>query len=67
MRDPKRIDQICTRLAQAWKHCPDMRLTQIFCVLEKLYASENRLSFYAEDEEAIEKIEQLLFSMGQYL
>ena len=67
MRDPKRIYGICRRLAQAWKCFPDMRLMQIISAVEQMYKAENRVMFYAEDDEAIEKIELLLTSMGSYV
>ena len=53
MRDPKRIDHICQRLANAWKRVPDLRLIQII---------ENATScnYYMEDGEAIKLIEQFV-------
>ena len=53
MRDPKRIDNICQRLAVAWKRVPDLRLIQII---------ENATScnYYMEDGEAIKLIEQFV-------
>lgn len=53
MRDPKRIDRICQRLAVAWKRVPDLRLIQII---------ENATScnYYMEDGEAMKLIEQFV-------
>ena len=48
MRDPKRIDEFCNKLAQLWHKVPDWRFSQLM---------ENMLGpndfFYMEDNELI--------------
>ena len=53
MRDPKRIDNICQRLAVAWKRVPDLRLIQII-------ENATNCNYYMEDGEAIKLIEQFV-------
>lgn len=51
MRDPKRIDNICQRLADAWKRVPDLRLIQ-------LLENATSCNYYMEDVDAIRMVEQ---------
>jgi len=63
MRDPKRIDEICRRLANAWKTCPDMRLGQIIenvKIANKI--DEKGDLFYVEDYSMIGMIEDYVYS-----
>ena len=53
MRDPKRIDNICQRLAVAWKRVPDLRLIQII-------ENATNCNYYMEDGETIKLIEQFV-------
>lgn len=58
MRDKTRIDSICNKLAEIWKSkCPDWRLAQLFCNLQKAYESD---LFYDEDDKLIVKLEAML-------
>lgn len=63
MRDPKRIDEICSRLAYAWKTCPDLRLGQIIenVKLENKIDEKGDL-FYVEDYSMICMIEDYVYS-----
>ena len=56
MRDPKRIDTFCKRLADAWKRIPDMRFFQL---MENVTMCNN-MPFFIEDNEAIKMIEQFV-------
>ena len=61
MRNPKRIKEICDRLAVAWEKYPDLRLGQLLSNAENIYRQENNTYFplfYIEDEELISYIEK---------
>lgn len=57
MRDPKRIDKFCWRLAEAWKKVPDWRFGQL---MVNCLGSMDRDPFFPEDEEMIQYIEKYL-------
>ena len=58
MRDPKRIDEFCRRLAEAWKNVPDWRFGQVIENLKRAIGIED--IFYIEDDKMIEYIESYL-------
>lgn len=58
MRDPKRIDEFCARLAEAWKNVPDWRFGQVIENFKR--ASKHPDLFYIEDEQMAEEIESYL-------
>ena len=57
MRDPKRIDKVCWRLAEAWKKVPDWRFGQL---MVNCLGSMGKDPFFPEDDEMIEFIEKYL-------
>lgn len=57
MRDPKRIDKFCWRLAEAWKKVPDWRFGQL---MVNCLCSMDRDPFFPEDDEMIEFIEKFM-------
>ncbi len=52
MRDPRRINDFCARLQNAWQTLPDWRFGQL---LMNIFGRED--IFYQEDEELIQRIE----------
>lgn len=61
MRDPKRIDKFCWRLAEAWKKVPDWRFGQLMSNILGEYYSQTKMDpFFVEDDEFIEFIEKLM-------
>ena len=58
MRDPKRIDNFCKRLAVVWHKVPDWRFGQLMSnLLGKYYAATKRDPFFPEDEEIMKFFE----------
>ena len=55
MRDPKRIDKFCWRLAEAWKKVPDWRFGQL---MVNCLGSMDTDPFFPEDDEMIQYIEK---------
>lgn len=61
MRDPKRIDKFCWRLAEAWKKVPDWRFGQLMSNILGEYYTQTKIDpFFTEDDEFIEFIEKLM-------
>lgn len=61
MRDPKRIDKFCWRLAEAWKKVPDWRFGQLMSNILGEYYSQTKMDpFFVEDDEFVEFIEKLM-------
>ena len=61
MRDPKRIDKFCWRLAEAWKKVPDWRFGQLMSNILGEYYSQTKMDpFFVEDDEFMEFIEKLM-------
>lgn len=58
MRDPKRIDKFCQRLAICWKMVPDLRFGQFMMNAFGKMASEGKDPFFPEDDEVIKYIEK---------
>ncbi len=58
MRDEKRIDEFCQRLAIAWKHVPDWRFGQLIMNVLGEMAHAGRDPFFPEEKEMIEFSEQ---------
>ena len=59
MRDPKRIQAFCNRLARAWETVPDLRFGQIVALIQSDGCGDG---FYDEDDKMIERIEKDLIS-----
>ena len=55
MRDPKRIDPFCEKLAEVWKRFPDWRFGQLICNVYGEYGDD---PFFIEDEESIKIFEK---------
>lgn len=61
MRDQKRIDKFCWRLAEAWKKVPDWRFGQLMSNILGEYYSQTKMDpFFVEDDEFMEFIEKLM-------
>lgn len=58
MRDPKRIDKFCARLAKAWKMFPDQRFGQLMCNILGDMQMNGRDPFFPEEDEMIKYIEK---------
>lgn len=58
MRDPKRIDKFCQRLAVCWKMVPDWRFGQFMMNVFGKMAGEGKDPFFPEDDEVIKYIEK---------
>lgn len=54
MRDPKRIQAFCNRLARAWEMVPDWRFGQL---MFNAISEMGRDPFYLEDDKMIEYLE----------
>ena len=66
MRDIKRIDKFCWRLAEAWKKVPDWRFGQLMSNILGEYYSQTKMDpFFVEDDEFIEFIEKLMGVNGE--
>lgn len=63
MRDPKRIQAFCNRLARAWEMVPDLRFGQL---MVNLFCEVARDPFYWEDDEMIQVIEGYVAKYGYY-
>ena len=63
MRDIKRIDKFCKRLAKAWKKVPDWRFGQL---MVNCLGSMSRDPFFPEDDEMIEYIEKYTGANSPY-
>lgn len=61
MRDPKRIDEFCNRLAVAWKTVPDWRFGQLMMNVLGAMASTGRDPFFPEEPEMIAFIEEYFY------
>lgn len=59
MRDPKRIQAFCNRLARTWETVPDLRFGQIVALVQSDGSGDG---FYDEDDNMIERIEKDLRS-----
>ena len=55
MRDPKRIDDFCRRLATCWKMVPDWRFGQL---IMNVFGAYGRDPFFPEDDKMIQFIEE---------
>lgn len=63
MRDPKRIQAFCNRLARAWETVPDLRFGQIVALIQSDGCGDG---FYDEDDEMIERIERDIIKDVRY-
>lgn len=57
MRDPKRIDEFCSRLASAWHRVPDWRFGQLMMNVLGEMSHAGRDPFFPEEDEMIRYIE----------
>ena len=64
MRDPKRIDDFCRRLAVCWHQVPDWRFGQLIVNLFSAYGKD---PFFPEDEELIRFFEKRLIEQDNQL
>ena len=60
MRDPKRVQAFCNRLAKTWETVPDLRFGQIINIA---FSDGHGDGFYDEDDAMIERIEKNIRSM----
>ena len=60
MRNVKRIDEFCDRLAKAWKKYPDFRFGQFMMNVLGQMSSEGRDPWFPEEDEMIEYIENYM-------
>lgn len=58
MRDPKRINKFCDRLAACWSTVPDWRFGQLMSNVLGQYQAEHGDIFFPEDETMIAYIEK---------
>lgn len=63
MRDPKRIQQFCNRLARAWEMVPDLRFGQL---ITNVICEMQRDPFFMEDDEMIQCIEKFAVECSPY-
>ena len=56
MRDPARIPIVLNQLRKAWELCPDLRLAQLLCAIDKT----DRDLFFVEDEQWLKAIEDFI-------
>ena len=65
MRDPKRINKFCDRLAACWQKVPDWRFGQLMSNVLGAYVSETKRDiFFPEDEEMIRFFEEYFSREG---
>lgn len=55
MRDPKRIDEFCNRLATIWKEVPDWRFGQLMC---NVLGTSRIDPFFLEEDEMMKLFER---------
>lgn len=55
MRNPKRIDDFCSKLAEYWKLVPDWRFGQLIC---NVLGTCNRDPFFYEEDEMLKVFEE---------
>lgn len=65
MRDPKRIERICSLIKELWEKCPDMRLGQlmenfVFSKIQRLGEPPIVLLWGQEDDETEKMLEKAL-------
>lgn len=59
MRDPKRIDKFCGKLAELWHMVPDWRFGQLMSnVLGEYVGKTHRDIFFPEDDEMLAFFEE---------
>lgn len=63
MRDPKRIQKFCNRLARAWGMVPDWRFGQL---MVNALGEMNLDPFFPEDDEMIQHIESYVQTRSPY-
>ena len=57
VRDPRRINMFCNRLAAAWSTVPDFRFGQLMVNIFSEMQAKHHDPFYPEEEEMIKQIE----------
>ena len=62
MRDPKRIDEFCTELAQLWHKVPDWRLGQLIVNIITAYSNKHNDidPFYVEDADFMKFVREFI-------
>ena len=63
MRDPKRIEKFCTRLAKIWHMVPDWRFGQL---IFNAFSEMKMDPFYKEDEDMLEYLENYVKKNSPY-
>lgn len=58
MRDPKRINDFCNKLAQIWHEVPDWRFGQFMINMITKAEYDGDDVFYMEDEELLKMMEK---------
>ena len=59
MRDPNRINEFCSTLAELWHKVPDWRFGQlVYNVISEVSKTTNTPPFYIEDDVMIKEIQQ---------
>lgn len=67
MRNPKRINKFCDRLAACWHRVPDWRFGQLMSNMLGEYVHETKKDiFFPEDDEMIEFFEKYINAHSPY-
>lgn len=66
MRDPERIDEICDLIATIWHAYPDWRLTQLFSNACALGDSTDRINFFQEDDETLNRLKNFAINYTEF-
>lgn len=68
MRDRKRIEPFCARLARLWEKVPDQRFGQLMMnLLGEVFDKTKRDPFFIEDGELMIEFEEILKKWGYSL
>ena len=66
MRDPKRIQAFCNRLARAWEIVPDWRFGQFMMNVLGEMSHDGRDPFFPEEDEMIAYIEKYVATASPF-
>lgn len=61
MRDEKRIDEFCTKLAEYWHKVPDWRFFQL---MENVFGINSGFFFFMEEEDAMKMLDKFFNKEG---
>lgn len=64
MRDPKRIDEFCNKLAALWHNVPDWRFGQFICNVMMDVQDKHGDIFFPEEDKMYEYMREALEDMG---